>query len=96
MPKLETRSFAPVAVKVSEKILVERVFEDTFGDLCIALDVEHQPGEHRRMVFSWDEQKGMAERSDASGPVHGKYFIAARNLAKDILRAAARKRRSED
>lgn len=92
----EIRSFAPIAAEVAQKILVERVFEDTFGDLCCALDVEHQPGEHRRMVFTWDEETGTAERSDASGPVHGRFFLAARNMAKDLLREAAEKRRSED
>lgn len=92
----ETRSLAKAVVHVQNKILVERVYEDTFGDLCCALDVEHLPGEHRRMVFSWDEETQRAERSDATGPVHGKFFLAARNMAKDLLRAAAEKRRSED
>lgn len=92
----EKRSFAPAPANVQARILVERVYEDTFGDLCCALDVEHEPGQHKRVVFSWDEETQTAERSDANGQVRGKFFIAARNTAKDMLRAAAEKRRSKE
>lgn len=92
----DTPRFAKAPANVQSRILLERVYEDGFGDLCCALDVEHEVGVHKRVVFSWDEEKQTAERSDANGHVRGKFFLAARNTAKDILRAAAEKRRSGD